>query len=68
VILLHVSLQDVVEGSEKSIESVTFKGENNTFVTGDHDVGGSVFTGQEGSLTEVVALLVIFDFSGLSVL
>ena len=46
MILLHVSLQDVVEGSEKSIESVTFKGENNTFVTGDHDVGGSVFTGK----------------------
>jgi len=68
VIFLHVSLQDVVKGSEKSIESVTFKGECNTFITGDHDVGSSVFTGQEGSLTEVVALLVIFDFSGLSFL
>ena len=62
-ILVHIALENRIEGSQKSLEAISVDSGNLDFGLGD-DVGGTRFAQKEGTLTEVVGGTVGFDLGG----
>ena len=62
-VVLHVSLQDSVNGSQETTEGLSFESNQLQAGAGD-DVGGSGLILEQGALSEVVSLLILKDLSG----